>query len=126
MDNSQKYTQLHAIVCAVVSGLGCGAVRGEMTGRTRFCVAIPVLPDIGYALQKPWQCGTVYLFPFPPHIVQVKKRTSGAEEDAEKAVPAHQGVPQRLKPHRFQYIYGTAEAVPLTKTWLFQHPLKPN
>jgi hypothetical protein len=35
---------------------------------------------------------------------------------AEKVAPRRKAVPQRLKPHYKQKIYGTAEAVPLSKT----------
>jgi hypothetical protein len=48
-----------------------------------------------------------------------------AEEGDEKVGSAKEGVPQRLKPQDRTDTYGTAEAVPLSKTRIFQHPLKP-
>ena len=41
---------------------------------------------------------------------------AGAEEGAEKVVLQTKSVPQRLKPHCKENIYGTAEAVPLSET----------
>jgi hypothetical protein len=40
----------------------------------------------------------------------------GCRRDAEKVPPQTKSVPQRLKPRRQQSSYGTAEAVPLSKT----------
>jgi hypothetical protein len=48
-----------------------------------------------------------------PGLKRVMKKVGAAKED----------VPQRLKPQGKQDSYGTAEAVPLSKTRLFQHPL---
>jgi hypothetical protein len=42
-----------------------------------------------------------------------------AEEGAEKVAVQTKSVPQRLKPHCKKSTYGTAEAVPLSKTDFF-------
>jgi hypothetical protein len=44
---------------------------------------------------------------------------SGAEEGAEKVALQTKSVPRRLKPYCNDGSYGTAEAVPLSKTGFF-------
>jgi hypothetical protein len=50
---------------------------------------------------------------------QVLVIPSGGKEGAETFDAAQKSRPQRLKPFSFRGIYGTAEAVPLTKTRFF-------
>jgi hypothetical protein len=47
------------------------------------------------------------------------RHTPGAKEGAEKVPRAIKSVPQRLKPRCEQSTFGTAEAVPLSKTDFF-------
>src|SRR5437868_11384402 len=52
-------------------------------------------------------------------------RTPGAKEGAEKVPREIKNVPQRLKPRCKQSAFGTAEAVPLSKTDFFSTSFSP-
>jgi hypothetical protein len=55
--------------------------------------------------------------------VKEEECTEGFKKGAEKVPRERKSVPQRLKPRRKQNSFGTAEAVPLSKTD-FQHPVE--